>query len=204
MERQEFINRLLEVELKGEKVFEKKLLSDIEKSCCKKCDLEVIDFDRAKNVLRRDGEKTLCSCDCLKIDSGNFDFIEMKSIKQILDNNPTLRNNTEKFEQKIRKFNFADKILDSYYLIANLLKIEYCQFPKIAGECYRKIKKRYIIVFDIDLLENPQDALFYSLDFLGIKNTLEKIIQDEVQGSDLQNIEAPLMKTCTTLKDLYS
>ncbi len=202
---QSFLNKLSELELDEEKLFEVKELKDIEKTPCEKSRLKVIDFDKAKDKLvAHYSLHTLSSCDCLKLDDNEIiDFIELKSISKMLKFNPIYKENKEELKTKLSEFNISSKIIDSYNLLRRLLEDKNTGFLDSDRDIFDNIRKRYFIVFDLDAIQNSKEFIFNSFKFLGIKNTIEETIREQVRGADLINISEPMLKTCKTISEVY-
>ncbi len=94
MEIKEYLNKLFDYGIKNA-LFEVKKIKDINYSCCKLSNLEVIDFDKTKDIYcKLNNIIELKSTDCLKFTENTIDFIEMKGFKEYLEkeykNNPIL------------------------------------------------------------------------------------------------------------------
>ncbi len=205
-EKQVFLRKLSEVTLNGEKLFDIKELKDIEKTPCEKSTLKIIDFDKAKEKLvQYYSLDMLSSCDCLKLDSGKcIDFIELKSIAKILEFNPNYKENKESLKTKLLDLNLSNKIIDSYNLLRRLIEDRENRFVGRDRIIFNNIQKRYFIVLDLDILENSREFIFDSFKFLGIKNTIETAINEQVKGAELMNISKPILKNCKTLSEFYT
>lgn len=201
-----FLNKLSKVELNKEELFVLKELKNIERTPCKCTKLKVIDFDNAKEkLIHYYSLQTLSSCDCLKLDSGEYiDFIELKSITKILEFNPDCKDSNDALRKKILKFELSKKIIDSYNLLRRLVEDRRNGFIDEDRFTFDHIKKRYIIVLDLDIVENSREFIFDSFKFLGIKNTIEQAINEQVKGAELMNISNPIMKNCETLREFYN
>lgn len=85
-----FLGKLANVYLDDTELFQTARIMDLEKSPCKESTTVVVDFDKSKERIAKHYKlPLLCSCDALIIDEKNhqIDFIELKSLKKILEFN---------------------------------------------------------------------------------------------------------------------
>lgn len=160
------LNRLYEI---GKKHYfmEEKAIKDIPKSCCKNEKCLVIDFDKLKEkIVKKHNLQTVSSCDGLKICIENdlIEFIELKSIKKFIENQKKLTK--EKIDRQIKRFDFEKKIEDSLFLLNVLLRSNTSDLKKEDLEKFKDIKKRYFVVTDLELENNPLYNLDFTLKFL--------------------------------------
>jgi hypothetical protein len=142
----------------------------------------------------------LCSCDALIIDSENckIDFIELKSLKKILEFNKF--SNPKQFEEKILSLHLKKKIVESDFLVRNLISHKDSGFTGSERNVYTNLLKRFIIVFDS---VSEKEYVFGSFAFLGIKEALTRILESEIKSAELNNIGSPILKTCATIDKFY-
>ena len=200
-----FLKKVSNITLNNTKIFEIKAIKDIDKSPCDKSITQIIDFDTAKEkIVEHYKLQMLSSCDGLRlIDNNNYiDFIELKSLKNILKYSKF--DNISEFETKIKDLNLTRKIIESHSLIERLLYDRELDFSKNERVIFTDITKRYIIVFDTDLLNNPREFIFNSFSLLSIQKKLNDVILKEIKASELMNISTPIIKNCITIDELYN
>lgn len=172
-----FLGKLANVYLDDTELFQTARIMDLEKSPCKESTTVVVDFDKSKERIAKHYKlPLLCSCDALIIDEKNhqIDFIELKSLKK--------------------------KIVDSYYLIQQVINHRMSGFTGAERDEYNNISKRYIIVFDFD---SSIELLFGSFVLLGIEKKLTQILESEIKSAELFNIGSPILKNCATIDKFY-
>ncbi len=199
-----FIRKLSNIKLDNFQIFEIKTIKDLDKSPCPQATTEVFDFDKTKEIIVKHYHlQTISSCDGLKVvkNQSFIDFIELKSLKQILKFSNF--SDVTEFAKKIKSLNLVRKIIDSNFLIQQLLNDRKFGFSKEERDLYTNLPKRYIIVFDTDLINNPREFIFNSFTFLSVKQKLNEIILKEIKTSELMNIQPPIIKNCTTIDELY-
>ena len=205
METNAFLNKLSSISLDNVKIFEIQAIKDIDKSPCKKSITRIIDFDKSKEqIVKHYKLQMLSSCDGLKLlDNDNcIDFIELKSLKDILKYSDF--QNIDEFATKMKDLNLTRKIIESHSLIEQLLFDRTLDFSKAERVLFTDLLKRYIIVFDTDLFNNPREFIFNSFNLLSIKQKLNEVILTEIKSAELMNISSPIIKNCITIDELYT
>ena len=144
-------------------------LGQIPRSCCQQASTWVIDFDLTKDFVRRDLNLAHSprSCDCLHINAPGerIDFIEMKSLQGLIDNlhHHPGENDQQRLEGQIQNFNFGGKIVDSLAILDEIAKPLH-MVPN-RRDAYMSITKNYILLFDIELNDNPALEFVFELEF---------------------------------------
>ena len=149
--------------------FETREIRNLEKSCCQNSTLEVIDFDKTKDlVCSKNNIPSLKSCDALKFTFENerIDFIELKGLNMYLkyggraNFNPNLDTGSQ-ITNKITGFEINRKIEESLK-ISNYIIDEYHG----SYETFKKIEKNFLIVTDIISSINPIEFIATTLEVL--------------------------------------
>lgn len=193
--------------------FEKKLISNISKTCCSTSNTEVIDFDKTKEKISSENKlQQPKSCDALKIlhDKNRLDFIEFKGFKQFINHN-TNKNFSKKLEDQVEKFNFPRKIRDSLFILENITHNNIFKITSHEKDFYEQTEKNYVILVDIDLKNNPVQGIAVSLSTLAQTSTkAEVLIKNElsshvssINGSSLHNLKQPILKSCSDIDSYY-
>ncbi|PKP22753.1 MAG: hypothetical protein CVU05_02525 [Bacteroidetes bacterium HGW-Bacteroidetes-21] len=181
----------------------------LDKNCYKKSKVEVIDFDRTKELIVREYQlDTIKSCDALKIiiDRECIDFIEMKSSIEILKN-PKITN-TKKLQLQVDKFDFIGKIRDSLSILSLIVNKANNNLNGREKQEYYSIPKNYTILTDIKIDNNPLEYLTFSLVYLGQMSTsltdmLVKSVS-KIPTDKYHNLQQPKLMDCKTFEDYYS
>lgn len=186
--------------------FELKRLKDIDKSCCKNIEDLFYDFDKIKEKIVEEHKfQTLSSCDvlniCLEDTNQSFDFIEMKGLLQFQENAKTEKD----IDKQIAKFDFEKKIEDSLYLLQTILNSDNFKATKKEREEFCNFRKRYFIVTDISLEQNPLDLLVITMEHLSTTSNIDKYIEikllDKIEKTEFNTkIEKPKLINCSELK----
>ena len=178
----------------------KSTIGELDKSCCGNSNIDVIDFDKLKDIFYKGTDKPK-SCDAIKIvhKKQQIDFIEMKSIQDILQwQKPQ---NKSDLKRHIDKFEFVKKFYDSILLIRE----------KILSESeihdYNSIVKHPILLTDGDFDGNGLFTIIFAFDYLGNLSTdIKELLKTEVNKIEpdiLNNINQPKLKDCKTIKYEY-
>jgi len=193
----------------GTKWFIISTVGKLDKSCCVKSNIEVIDFDEAE-ILHRDkcGASSLKSCDALKFlpKDKRIDFIEMKSSKNILKN-PKI-DTKDKLKNQIAKFDFVNKISDSLHILTAISNRKEINLSGAERKLLKSIPKQAILLTDLDFEENTINTIAFTLDFLANTSTdLKDLLQGEIEkiGEDtLNNLLKPILMDCSTFERYYT
>lgn len=188
-----------------EGLFEIKLIKELPATACTSLELEVIDFDVAKEkVSQRLGwPEQPKSCDALKFywEAENLVFIEMKSFQSFKLWQLSRKQRTEHeitIESQIEKYNIPKKIADSLLVINQIL--QWCSLSDI-----EKTRVRSIVLTDIPLLadRSAEDFLDFTILYLAEGSISEDVL---IQAKLLQAIETsftveekPLLMSCDEL-----
>ncbi len=207
MEIKEYLNKLLDYGIKNA-LFEVKKIKEIPETCCKLSELEVIDFDKTKNIYcNTNNLSELKSADCLKFTENTIDFIEMKGFKDYLEKEYT--NEPNELEMKISKFNFTGKIIDSIFILRNIILNKKFNIND-KNKLFLKIPKLFIVVVDIDLDENPLEFISETFEFLAenssdINKTVKAVINNDLSKiTDVfYNLQQPILLSCSDLDKYY-
>jgi hypothetical protein len=214
MEIKDFLQKLLDFG-KQEGYFEETTIGQLDKSCCKDSITTIIDFDRAKDIIVSEFElQTLKSSDALKISPlpGNLDFIELKGFKKFIKHQFRTGDPAGiQIREKVENFDLVSKIRDSIYILQTIVLSRKLELSKKELTVFYKIPKKFIIVVDIELDENPIEYIALSLSFLSETSTsIEKQISDivkkeidKIPGSSFNNIQKPQLMNCKSIDDYY-
>lgn len=195
--------------------FETKEIRNLEKSCCQNSTLEVIDFDKTKDlVCSKNNIPSLKSCDALKftVENERIDFIELKGLNMYLNYggrsnfNPNLDTNSQ-ITNKITGFEINRKIEDSLKISKYIIEEYHGSY-----ETFKKIEKNFLIVTDIISSINPIEFIVATLEVLSeistpIETICLEIFNEEVKNTNLPNsynINQPIPLTCESLIQFYS
>lgn len=209
-----FLERVLQYGFEGN-YFEEMEIGKIDKSCCKQSVILAIDFDKTKEIVCKDAKQTSYkSCDALKIliDNERIDFIEFKGLNDYLkrDFNPE-KDYSKQIQNKVEKFNLFEKIEDSLNVLNLLLRSPKFSLTKNEKKIFREIEKNFIIVTDINSVDNGLEFLLASFEVLSetsssIKSMVFNIWTEEVEKSDIPsnyNIQRPLTFDCNSFNKFY-
>jgi len=183
-------------------------IGKLEKSCCLKSKIEVIDFDEAE-ILHRDkcGASSLKSCDAVKFlpQEKRIDFIEMKSSKNILKN-PKI-DTKDKLQNQITKFDFVNKISDSLHILTAISNHKEIGLSGRERKLIKSIPKQAILLTDLDFEEDTINTIAFTLDFLANTSTdIKDLLQNEIEkiGEDtLNNLLKPQLMNCSKFETYY-
>jgi len=177
--------------------FEFNELGKLDKSCCLKSELEVIDFDKTKETIvsLNKSLQQPKSTDALKIipKLNRLDFIELKGFKIFIQ-----RDKTKNFQKKIEDFDLEGKIIDSLFILDCIVKDNSIQFNKEETKEYRHTEKYYFIVVDIELSKDPIQDRLINLIFLSLRSSLKCI-----KKSSLHNLNKPKLLSCNQIDSYY-
>lgn len=209
MEHERFYRILENIEIDGKPVFVRKKIKEIPQTPCKNSETIVCDLDYAKKIIvKKYNLVSLSSCDAIKLlkDEQRIDFIEFKSIKDILSDRTGIRS-VDEFKRKILNLNLHQKIIDSNYLLYTIITDSAYDFKGNDRKVYNALKKLYIIVFDYDQITPLQRIQFlfnYMGNYYGIERMVKEAVSDKIKPADLLNISAPIIKDCQTIDPFYT
>ena len=210
MDQKRFFKTLLSIKINGKPIFVRKRIKDIPQSPCKNSETIVCDFDHAKRIIvKKYNLISLSSCDAIKLleNVPRIDFIEFKSIKDILLSDTKGFRSVDDFMRKISNLNLHQKIIDSYHLLYNIITDNAYDFKGNDRKVYNALKKLYIIVFDFDQI-TPLQRIQFSLNYLGSYYSIERMVKEavseKIKPADLLNISAPIIKDCQTIDPFYT
>ncbi len=194
--------------------FTVKALGQLDKSCCPKAQTAVIDFDGTKARMTETAPlHQPKSADALKIlpQLNRVDFIELKGFEQFVHHQKDALDIDTKINRQIEKFCLADKIKDSLFVLAFLIKLKEFRCTIQENQQYRQASKNYLVVVDIDLYDNPMKDRLVTLDFLSentshIKDKIARQLQqavDDIPASSLENLQAPKLLSCKKIDAYY-
>jgi hypothetical protein len=194
--------------------FTVKALGQLDKSCCSKAQTAVIDFDDTKARMTETAPlHQPKSADALKIlpQLNRIDFIELKGFEQFVHHQKDAPDIDTKINQQIAKFCLADKIKDSLFVLAFLIKLKEFRCTIQENQQYRQASKNYLVVVDIDLYDNPMKDRLVTLDFLSentsrIKDKIARQLQqavDDIPASSLENLQPPKLLSCKKIDAYY-
>ena len=187
--------------------FEFTTIGQLDKSCCPKAKVEVIDFDKTKDIItKKFNLVSLKSCDAIKIIPENncIDFIEMKSLANISKN---IKIKTEtNLKTQVDNFDLKGKIRDSLYILSTIA----LQNNALHGaelSIYHDVKKNYIILSDINFEDNPVDFIALTFDFMeyvssSIKNIMKESV-DKINANETYNLQKPILIDCEKFNNYY-
>jgi hypothetical protein len=115
----------------GNGFFTIRALGQLDKSCCLEAQTAVIDFDATKaRMAEKCSIQQPKSADALKIlpHLNRIDFIELKGFKQFVHRQKDMPDIDIKINQQIAKFSLVDKIKDSLFVLAFLIKLKEFQW----------------------------------------------------------------------------
>ncbi|MCX7089225.1 MAG: hypothetical protein NTV00_14380 [Methylococcales bacterium] len=207
------LERLIEFGINGH-FFYFMPIGQLEKSCCSNSKLEVIDFDKTKEILSNITKlQQPKSADALKILPllDRIDFIELKGFKKFIQYNQDKPDIDKEISYQVEKFGLTEKIRDSLFVLTLLTKLKEFECKKSEREQYQKATKNYIIVVDIDLYQNPIKDRLITLAFLSeatinIKSRiLDELSQsvDRILISSLENLQKPMIISCKNIDSYY-
>ncbi len=210
MEHERFYRILENIEIDGKPVFVRKKIKEIPQTPCKNSETIVCDLDYAKKIIvKKYNLVSLSSCDAIKLlkDEQRIDFIEFKSIKDILFSDPKGIRSVDDFKRKILNLNLHQKIIDSNYLLYTIITDSAYDFKGNDRKVYSALKKLYIIIFDFDQIAHLQRIQFlfnYLGNYYGIERMVKEAVSDKIKSADLLNISPPIIKNCQTIDQFYT
>ncbi len=184
--------------------FEIRKIKDLYKSCCKNAETEVIDFDKTKEIISKEEEypERPKSCDALKIipEKNILDFIELKGWQEFKRHNEPISD--ENIEEQINKFNFKDKIKDSY----SILKVILDNFHITENELeqFEEVKKNFYIVIDIeDIKTSWLDRIVLAMKMPKIDKKIIILMENEIKGLSAIHTNKPKLLSCKEIDEHY-
>lgn len=203
------------IEKKYFEIFE---LGKLDKSCCQTSKIEIIDFDKTKDIICKEkGIASDKSCDAIKffVEKERIDFIELKGLKMYLHfpsrkNFDYSKNTTLQITEKISGFEINKKIKDSLIIMQHI--VENVNEPEINNISFKKVLKNFLIVTDIDSKKNGLESIISTLEVLSeistpIETICLDIFENEIGKTELPNdynIQKPIPLTCKSLSNFYS
>ncbi len=183
-------------------------IGKLDKSCCIKSTIEVIDFDEAE-ILHRNkcSSISLKSCDALKIlpKVERIDFIEMKSSKN-LDKNPKLKT-LKALKVQIGNFDLLTKVTDSLHVLKAISIHKDISLTAKDRKLLRKTPKQFIFLTDLNHEENGLESFELTLDFLAVTSTdIKDLLKEEIDKIDVDNLNAilkPILMNCSDFETRY-
>lgn len=221
MEVRGFLERLLRYGTE-KKFFEVDTIKSLDKSCCKSCDVEAINFDKTKDIVCSAMKlRPYKSVDALKIvvDAGRIDFIEMKGLNDFIFPKFADRNNFDKnkdvskqIEDKVASFDVVSKIEDSISLLRLIIDSQNFTLTNKEKTIFKSLPKNFFVVTDIEPEQNPLEYIVATLDLLSeTSSSIERmcldIFSDQIKDTtypNIYNIQQPLAMTCSGLSKFYS
>lgn len=202
---------------KREGYFKEATIRQLAKTCCKQSSTTVIDFDGTKDVVVSEFHlRTLKSSDALKIVpyADSIDFIELKGFKQFMKYGLRSGEPGEargQVREKIESFELAGKIMDSIYILRTMVYSRKFELTKVEREFFDGVPKRFIVVVDIEMDENPVEYIALTFSFLSEASTsMERQVScilreelDKIPGSLLSNIQKPQLMNCKSVDTYY-
>lgn len=207
------LERLIEFGINGN-FFDFKPLGQLEKSCCSNSKIEVIDFDKTKEIVSNIAKlQQPKSADALKIltQLNRIDFIELKGFNEFIRYNKDKADIDLTVINQIENFDLTKKIKDSLFVLSILINREEFKCTKQESKQYEHVTKHYIIVVDIDLYKNPIEDRLITLAFLSentanIKHKILEVLNqavDDIPRSSLENLEKPKLLSCGKIDRYY-
>jgi hypothetical protein len=196
-------------------------MKNLDKTCCNTSNIEVIDFDKTKEILCHEQNlQQYKSCDALKIlvDKKRIDFIEMKGLSNYLNPKFPNKNNFDKnsdintqIKNRVENFNLVQKIDDSLLILKLLIQKQNFVLTNDEKQIFKSILKNFIIVTDIDLSKNGLEFIVATLDILSensssIEQIALNIFNEEVENTEflnIYNIQKPIPMICETFSNFY-
>lgn len=215
MEIRNFLQKLLDLgRQKG--YFEETSIGQLKKTCCEHGVTSVIDFDRTKDiVISRFDLQSLKSADALKIVpfSEILDFIELKGFKKFIRYRSESTELTgDQVREKIETFDLVNKIRDSIHILQTIVFSREMELIKKERAVFYRIPKRFYVVVDIEMDQNPLELFTLTLSFLSeISTPIDKQIAgifkmelDKIPDSPLCNIQKPQLMSCRSIDEYYA
>jgi hypothetical protein len=192
--------------------FELMPIKDIAISCCTSATTLVIDFDKTKEkIVAAQDWVTTKSCDCLKIRPNNhcIDLIEIKGFTKFIEHFKNAKIN-EKIDKTVAKYDLQGKIQDSLHLLYTITINKELDRTKDDVQFFRNTKINYILLTDIDSINNGMNYFNLAMYFLAThSNSLENYITLKLE-TELLNIpnmgsklNTPMQKSCGEIDDFY-
>lgn len=210
MEKTMILQRLLEFGIeKG--FFVVKPVGMVEKTCCEYSSVLVIDFDYTKEkVARGIGLQEPKSCDLLVIipEKNRIDFIEMKSIRNMIDRIDKGKEPTdEEIAKNISRFDFGAKLHGSFFIVDLIMNMRDFKLMREERKEYLEVEKNYFILVDIDPKLNPVEALALSLRYAAEESIETRAIKAMAKNLEdtvlINSVNKPQLICCNNLEDLY-
>jgi len=209
------LERLMEFGV-GNGYFCLQALGKLAKSCCTDVKIEVIDFDKTKEMVSKEAPiKQPKSADALKIfpQLNRLDFIELKGFEHFIKHKKNLPelHIDKAISQQIEDFCLSDKIKHSLHVLWFLIQLEKFNCTNSERQQYQQVKKNYFIVVDVDLYHNPMLDRAVTLAFLSEDTThinakitanLRQAVAD-MPSSDLENLAKPKLFNCKSINRYY-
>lgn len=183
--------------------FTEKSLGSLEKDkdliCFRKLTVKVIDFDETEKKLRKGKTRSRKSCDAIKFVSNTnkaeIHFIELKSIKN-LEKDTSIKTGEDR-RKKIENFKLYKKIRDSILIMSEVIEHKNMKLTTFDIENYYKTLKQPIVLVDIN--KDSQEGFKFTLEFLAIKNELDKIGKN-----DAHNLQEAKLAHCDDFDEKYN
>lgn len=175
---------LLELKELGIKhnLFKETTLGEIKHSCVPKSDLLVIDYDQTAEQLFFEHLKSVLnkpkSCDALRFNKTSYDFIEMKSLKDLFSNR--FKENKESFLDK----DFTSKFTNSVFSFFALLQVARFKLTNKKKELLQNACGWYFVLVDTEFNYNNGECE-NNEEFHAIMNFLSLGYKDNVHSNAL-------------------
>jgi hypothetical protein len=194
--------------------FEVYAIKDVHKTCCSNAVTKVIDFDKVKEKLTKvDDWVTVASCDCLKLlpEKGQVDFIEMKGFKQFIAYFKKDNDLEKGIVQQIDKHNFLKKIKDSLHIFETLVRKNAFGRSDLDEIHYDNIAINYIVLTDIDAVQDSFNYIALSFIFLSqystsIENSIKAKMTKKLHDIPKlrPNLNPATLKSCSEIDTFYN
>lgn len=163
-------------------LFKETTLGEIEHSCVPESDLPVIDYDNtAKQLFDIHLQSVLNkpkSCDALRFNPSTYDFIEMKSLKNLFSKRFT--ENKDKFLNK----DFTTKFTDSVYVFYTLLNLGLFKFTTDKKKLLQNVFGWYFVLVDTEFNYDNNECE-HNEEFHAMMNFLSEGYQDNMHHFNL-------------------
>ncbi len=194
-------------------------LKELDKNGKINAQVEVIDYDRTKEIFFSEiskgelGFKQLKSCDAIKIiaEKKQLDFIEIKGIEEFCNRNQNLNKeeSIKVIETQIDKFSLPNKIKHSLMLLEFIMCINKLELNnKQKSEFDEEIICDYILVIDSEIEEDSVKSLGimlnYLSDFSDLKNEYIVRLREAVNNVNQAKIRKPMLKYHSEMDEYYS
>lgn len=188
-------------------------IGHLDKSCCTKSAVKVIDFDFFKEEFeKKKGLVHFKSADALKIVENRLDFIEMKGLFVLFTNPnvPAVQKTQQSVSSTIENFGVSDKIKDSLLIWDVFLKGKNGLNGKEVREIETDVVFQFILLTDVQ--HDSVEWIATSFNFFAEYNSnLPAFLQQKLQAQ-LGEIDAsilariknlPLLKNCSEIDAFY-